>query len=181
MVGRPGYLGDRKDEFAAQWDAEYGAGNWWLAWEAPGGEAWQFDDVFWKVYVPGYVAHLLLHPEEARYLATNYAYAIDKDAVTREQAFDPHYLYNQPGRPNQFHNVALNIALEWYLGLSFCGERPIQVRGHGTEGERWNPGYIQAVRHDLIPPGYEQQGWWQRGTIEAVYQSTKVLCVRTGF
>jgi hypothetical protein len=132
---RPGYQGKRKDEDIARWNREYGEENWRIAWELSNGETLDYERVFYTMYVPGYVRHFLEHPEEAVYLTETYSYTYDKDIISRQQAFDPHALYNKPGRPNQFHNVALNIALEAFIGQTFRGSRPLQVR----EGKPGSP------------------------------------------
>lgn len=186
-VEHPGYAGKRKDDQIALWNQEYGEGNWRLVWELADGEVLDYEGVFWKVYVPGYVRYFLDHPDEALFLTANFSYAYDKEQIDRDAAFDPYALYDKPGHPNQFHNVALNIALEYFLGLPFKGTRPIQVREGkpGTpnhlqpEGYLWSPGRIATVRPELIPEGIE--GWWNKGTIEDLYQSAKVLQVRAKF
>lgn len=167
-----------------EWNMEYGEGNWRLTWELVGGEILDYEGIIWKIYVPGYVRHFLLNPKEAEFLTRNFSYAYDKEMITREEAFDIYALYNKTGRPNQFHNVALNIALEWYLGLPFMGDRPIQAREGkpGTspenqpEGYLWSPGRIMTVRPELIPD-YPLKGWWNSGSIEDLYQKAKVLQV----
>lgn len=185
-IEHPGYSGKKKDEQIARWNSEYGEGSWRLAWELANGEVLDYEGVIWKVYVPGYVKHFLLNPQEAEFLTQNYSYAYDKDMVSKEEAFDLYALYNKPGRPNQFHNVALNIALEWYLGMPFRGEKPIQVRegkpGIPIEeqpvGYLWSPGRIATVRPDLIPDYPLETVWWHPGTIEDLYQRAKVLQVK---
>ena len=183
IVERPSYLGKQRGAKEAEWNEKYGEGNWRYAWELANGEVLDYERVFWEIYVAGYVRYFLAHPEETIFLSENFSYAYDKEEINREEAFDPHALYNKPGHPNQFHNVALNIALECFLGLPFKGERPIQVRegkpgtetDHQPEGYLWSPGRIPAVRPELIPRDIE--GWWRRGSIEDLYQSAKVVQV----
>lgn len=184
-VLRPGYQGKAKDEQVATWNERYGKENWRMAWELRSGVLFSYDEMFYSIYVPGYVKYFLDHPDEAAELTDHFAYAIDKDMISRYEAFDHRALYDKPGRPNQFHNVALNIALEYYLGLPFQGSQPIQVRegkpgsdpSTWPKGWYWSPGRIDAVRQDLIPQT-DIKGWWQPGTIEDVYQTAKVLQVR---
>lgn len=183
-ICHPGYLGKNKDEQLLAWDKEYGIGNWRLVWETSNGEVMDFDAVFLQ-YVESYHQYFLQHPEEAAYLTENFSYAYDKELISKEAAFDPHFLFEKPGHPNQFHNVALNIALEIRENLPFKGEQPIQVREGkpGTDpvswplGWRWSPGRIPASRPDLIPEPVSH-GWWQTGSIEHLYQSTKVLQIK---
>ncbi len=187
-VEKPGYLGKTKDAKEAEWNAQYGEGNWRYAWELASGESLDFEQVFWQVYVAGYVAYFLSHRDEALFLVNNYAYAYDKELIPKDDAFDPYFLYNKAGHPNQFHNVALNIALEWFLGLPFLGEKPIQVREGkpGTpadkqpEGYLWSPGRIPAIRPDLIPPPVGDS-WYNNTSIEGFYQNAKVVQVKGNF
>lgn len=182
---RPGFQGKDRDRQFAEWNQIYGEGNWRIAWELADGQVLGFEEVFWQVYVAGYVRYFLAHPEEATYLTDNYSYAYDKDPVGKQAAFDPRALYERPGRPNQFHHVALNVALEWFLGMPFRGTKSLQVRQGKPEvpqsawpkGWRWSPGLIPTVRPDLIPET-EIAGWWQRGTIEALYQCAKIVQIK---
>lgn len=187
-VERPGYLGKRKDGKVREWNEKYGDDNWKLIWETALGEEMAYEDVFWKVYVPGYVKYFLEHPEEAEYLTKNFSYAYDKDLISRKDAFDPHALFEKPGFANQFHHVSLNIALEYFLGKKFKGVKPIQIRAGkpGTDlstwplGWKWHPGRIPAVMVDLIPDTNIEGKWpWEPGSIEDFYQKAKVLQVRS--
>ncbi|OGM11412.1 hypothetical protein A2Z22_00845 [Candidatus Woesebacteria bacterium RBG_16_34_12] len=181
----PGYSGKKKDEQIKEWDRKYGEGNWRIAWELRNGEVLDFNGVFWKVYVLGYIMYFIKNPDEARLLTENYSYAYDKDMISPKEAFDPQSLYNKQGRANQFHHVALNIALEWYLGMPFRGDRPIQVRegkpgapfDQWPEGFRWSPGRIPTVVPNLIPD-VNVEGWWESCSIEDLYQKSKVLQIR---
>jgi hypothetical protein len=181
----PGYLGKKKDEMYRLWNEKYGEGVWRLVNETAIGEIFSYEDIIWKMYVPGYAAHFLKYPNEAKFVTDNYAYGYDKDLVPKNQAFDIYALYNKEGIANQFHHVAFNVALEYYLGQKFKGIMPIQVREGkpGTldldqpEGFRWSPGRIMSVRPDLIPTP-TVDGWWSKGSIEDFYQSSKALQIK---
>jgi hypothetical protein len=183
-IGRPGYLGKNKDEQIAKWNSEYGEGNWRLAWQLASGVVLNYEQIF-RHYVESYGDYFEHHLDEALYLTSCFSYAYDKDLISKEEAFDPFFLYNKPGRPNQFHNVALNFALEYLHGLEFKGREPIQVcEGKpGTDpntwpaGWRWSPGRIPAVHPELIPKD-SLSSWWQPGSIEDLYQSAKILQIK---
>lgn len=182
-VGSYSYLGKNKDLQMALWDQEYGKGKWRLAWELVSGEVLNFDQIF-DYYVESYAKFFEDHLEDALFLTNNFSYAYDHDMITKEEAFDPYALYDRPGRPNQFHHVALNFALEYVHGLEFKGTLPIKVREgkSGTDpatwpaGWLWSPGRIPASHPELIPPRIGVF-WWQPGSIEDLYQSAKVLQV----
>lgn len=61
-IERPGYSGKKKDEQIQRWNSEYSEGNWRLVWQLANGEIMDYENIFWKVYVPGYVKHFLEHP-----------------------------------------------------------------------------------------------------------------------
>ncbi len=182
IVNRPGYQAKNRDTQTALCNEQYGQGNWRLAWILENGEILNFEKVFYCIYVPGYTKYFNEHFDETKWITDNFSYGYDKDPVTKPEAFDPYTLYSKPGRVNQFHHVALNIALEYYLGVSFKGQEPLQIREGkpGTDckcwpkGWYWSPGRIPTVRPDLIPQT-DIKGWWQEGTVEAVYQKAKTL------
>mgnify|MGYP001571612736 CR=1 len=183
-VGHPGYLGKNKDERFATWDKEYGVDKWQIAWQLANGEVLNFDQIF-QHYVGGYTLYFENHLDEALFLTDNFSYGYDKDPITKEEAFNPRALVNVPGRPNQFHHVALNFALEFYLGLEFKGKEPIQIREGKSNtdpatwpaGWAWGPGRIPATHPELIP-AIGQPLWWQPGSIEDLYQSAKILQIK---
>lgn len=178
------YLGKSKDEQYAIWDKEYGKDNWQIAWQLATGEVLGFDQIF-QHYVDGYILYFNNHLSEAQFLTDNYSYGYDKDPITKEEAFNPYALVNVLGRPNQFHHAALNIALEFYLNLEFKGQEPIQVREGKPNtdpatwpvGWRWSPSRIPATHPELIPLT-NISSWWQKGSIEDLYQSAKILQIR---
>lgn len=186
IVERPGYLGKRKDFQEAIWNEKYGQGNWRLGWELADQQMMDYEDIFWKVYVAGYTKYFQENTIDARWLTEEFAYGYDKDLISKKEAFDPYALYEKLGFANQFHHVALNIALEWFLGEKFQGKEPIQIREGkpGTDDSTWplgwrfSPGRIPAVRQDLIPTN-NIQGWWGKGSIEEQYQISKVLLIAT--
>lgn len=184
-VERPGYFGKKREEFEERWNKEYGEGNWRLVWETPQGKVLDYDGII-EVYIEGYAEYFRSHRGEAEYVTSNFSYAYDKEMVTREEAFDPYVRYNKPGHVNQFHNVAMNIALEKVLGLTFKGEVPLKVRAAkpGTPfeewplGWKWQPGLIPAPNPEEIFDMDFTDQWWTKGTIEDFYQCNKALQIR---
>ncbi len=181
----PGYLGSSKDVYSGCWDRDYGRSNWRIVWELSNREILNFEQIF-QHYVESYSKFFENNPVDALFLTNNFAYAYDKDKITKKEAFNQFALYNQPGRANQFHHVALNFALELYLGLEFKGLEPIQVREGkpGTDsntwpaGWHWSPGRIPSAHPELIPLRVGGAKWWQAGSIEDLYQSAKILQIK---
>lgn len=181
-VERPGYFGKKRAEFEERWNKEYGEGNWQIVLETPQGKILSFDGLM-EVYIEGYAEYFRKHPEEVRYVTENFSYCYDKEMVTKEEAFDPYARFEKPGHVNQFHNVAMNIALEKVLGMPFKGKEPLKVRAAkpGTSesewpaGWKWQPGLIPCVHpEEIFDMNFEGQ-WWEKGSIEDFYQCNKAL------
>ena len=187
-VERPGYLGSHKEEFEKKWDELYGFNNigdknWRVSWETRDGKELSFERIF-SEYVSGYSQHFRKNPEVLNYLIENSCFTYDIDpSITREQAFDPKALVGIPGIPNQFHHVAINIAIEEELGLQFKGEAPIQVRGlkKTVPLEEWSiiallqPGFIKCLHSNLIRIPDKLIWWINPDSIEGLYQYCKVV------
>lgn len=182
----PGRMGKNRDRYYSEWDEEFGKGNWRIAWEMQEGEILDFDQIF-EEYVQAYVKYFQEHPDEATYICNNYQYAYDRDQIGVRDAFDRYALLDRPGIQNQFHHVAMNIALTDRLRYSFQGEKPIKVRAGRSdqppekwpEGHRWQPGNIQVTNPGMIRRDYEITDPWINGdSIEALYQANKILQVK---
>jgi hypothetical protein len=106
--------------------------------------------------------------------------------VSKEEAFDPYALYNRPGAMNQFHNVAMNIALEKVLDMPFRGEVPLKVQAGKRDvpknlwplGWSWHPGLIPCAHPEEIFDMNCDGKWWRKGSIEDFYQSNKALQIQ---
>lgn len=180
-----GQFGKKRDEMFKSWDAQYGEDNWKIGWQLANGTLLDFNHMF-CLFIASYIQYFREHPEEARVITTNYAYAYDDDPITYEEAFDVTHLLDKPGIKNQFHHVAMNRALVNFLGLTFIGSEPLQVRmgKSGTlratwpKGYRWSPGRIPAVVPQKLFPDEELTGWWDNSSIEDLYQKSKVLVIK---
>lgn len=183
---RPGYLGKQRDEKYKFWDLpeNYGKGNWRIINRASNGEVFNYEDIIYRIYIPGYEQYFKLHPEEASEIADRYSFGYDKDLISLSQAFDIYALYNVPNRVNQFHHVAFNMAL-LNLGYFFKGSESVQVRegkpgiqdSEQPNGFLWSPGRIECTVSHLIPEP-RIKGWWNPNSIEDFYQSTKILQIK---
>lgn len=174
---RPGYLGKKKDGMYKFWDEKYGEGNWRIANQASNREIFTYEDIIFRVYVPGYELYFKNHTDEAQYIVENYSYGYDKDFIDKPKAFDIYALYEKKGFVNQFHHVAFNVALTRGLGYDFRGARPLQVREE-KEGFLWSPGRIPCTIPQMITSPHIE-GWWGYDSVEDFYQSTKVLQVKS--
>jgi hypothetical protein len=184
-VEHPGQFGKNRAEMENKWNDMYGEGNWRIIMETAQGKRLDFDDIM-CVFIEGYTAYFIEHSEEARLVTDNYSYTYDKDEITRAEAFDPWHLYEKPGITNQFHHVAMNMALEGVLGIAFRGDKPLKVRlgkpsvpvEEWPSGWKWSPTFIPCVHPEEISDVTFSDQWWKNGSIEDFYQKSKALQVR---
>jgi adenine/guanine phosphoribosyltransferase-like PRPP-binding protein len=188
-VVRPGRFGNNRDKFFQAWNDEYGANNWRLAWELTDGRVLNWDEIF-EQFIIAYTDYFQKHPDEAQFICDTYSYTYDRDETSYDSAFNRYALLDMPGVPNQFHHVAMNIALVEKLGYSFRGHEAIKVRAgrpglpesEWPKGYRWQPGVIPYPYPELIiTQNLGSDNWILPDSIEALYQSTKVLQIKTTF
>lgn len=107
----------------AWWDKNYGKENWRLVWQLPNKELLDFDQLF-SLFVDSYAKYFEDNPVDALFLTNHFSYVYAYDHIFKEEAFDPHALYDQKGKADQFYHVAINWALTKVLGLEFKGPQP---------------------------------------------------------
>lgn len=173
-VERPGYFGRHRDDRYAGYDARYGSGNWRLVWRigqrlGPVAEAVM-------LYEDAYVAWLQLHPAELDELVAVAAEVYDDAPSNVASGLD--YRQQETSRTH-LQDIAIRRSLV-RLGRQFAGERLIRIRdAHGDHplSLRLSPGMISFHRPDLIVRP-ELAGWWRPSSVEAFYQSNKLLQTR---
>lgn len=195
---RPGYLGKKRDDFKAKMDREYGVGNWRLAWETNCfGTHYYFtiertllmyEDAYFaficceKVPIKNFkdeitVVRLALdtssQPPLAREIA-QYAECYDNDVTNVESGLDYQY---QEAKSNHYQDVSVRRVLA-RVGLWFTGRKKelLHIR-HDSEqelGQKLSPGRVPFHMPYLVKQP-ELNGWWNPHTVEAWYQSSKVL------
>lgn len=174
-VARPGYLGKKRDEVRARWDAEYGEGRWRLAYSWTG---LVIDRALaLQIYEDGYYEFFRRDPDAAGWL-TSVASDVYDTAPSNAGQLD----YERQETPNNHvHDVAIRRSL-LRLGRRFRGDHLVHVRWEGTEGFFLNPGVVpfhlpDAIEQQPIEDHGGKGQWWGRGTIEDFYQRNKVLQV----
>lgn len=171
-VDRPGYVGRRQRSAMQKLDAEYGAENWRIVY-AYDGKIITRDEAL-LLYAAAYVEFLRQRLDVLDWLVKMACdvYDIQPDDVQAGTDF------SQQRRDGQhhLHDIALRIALQT-LGRRFEGNELIQVRGKGTKGHGLSPGRVPFHRPEAIMQP-ELEGWWAAGTVEAFWQSNKLLQVR---
>ena len=174
-IRRPAQFGKKRDAIFKLFDDRYGKGNWRLVWQI--GEATVdflgacavYEDAYFYFFErnPGMLAKLI-----------DVACDVYDDAETNVQSrFD--YL-KQETSSTHLQDIAIRRSLI-RMGLWFRGKELIQVRmkSQHPRGAVLSPGVVTFHRPDWIRQP-ELTGWWQPGSIEAFYQSNKLLQVKAG-
>jgi hypothetical protein len=177
IVGRPGYMGDARDRLHAEWDQQYGAGNWRLAWEF--GDTILEKSMAIQVYEDAYYQHLDSGNGDLEWLRDTASDVYDTDPSNVNSGFD----YSIQETPNNhIHDIAIRRALT-RLSWVFEGDHLVHVRWKDSEGYRLNPGIVRFHEDGLISKEFKENVsgkniWWERFTIEDFYQRNKVLQIK---
>ncbi|HOX56648.1 MAG TPA: adenylyltransferase/cytidyltransferase family protein [Candidatus Paceibacterota bacterium] len=171
IVGRPGYIGQRRQSTAAELDRRYGVGRWRIAYD------WQAEIITREQalehYTRAYEIWLQNNSDLLDWLVRTASDIYDISPEDVQSNTD----YNiQTGSAVHLQDIAVRIAVS-RLGRKFEGDRLVQIRGRQSEGSALSPGVVPFHQPELITQP-ELKGWWQPGTVESFWQSNKVLQVR---
>lgn len=174
-IDRPGYFGRHRGERYALYDSQFGTGNWRLAWQL--GEALGDVQVAAMLYEDAYMAFLSDNPTVLAELVRDAANVYDDAPTNVASHLD--YAAQETNRTH-LQDIAIRRCLV-RLGCWFAGDQLIQIRdslGEHRLSLTLSPGRVPFHRPELILQP-ELTGWWQPGSVEAFYQSNKLLQVRT--
>jgi hypothetical protein len=170
-VERPGYLGKRRDEKYLEWNDKYGHGSWRLVWQ------WgdQFLDFLGAcmIYEDAYFNFLELHPEVLNRLVTEAREVYDDDPSDLGSRFS--YLI-QATKRTHIQDIAIRRCVV-RLGTWFRGRELIRIRqeqGNHQLSMILSPGRVPFHIPAMIV-SLQLTGWWNPDTVEAWYQSNKIL------
>jgi len=168
---RPSYLGKKRDQKYAEWNALYGAGNWRICWKI--GE--NFVDFLGvcALYEDGYFEFLRENPEFLYELIGETSDVYDDSPSNVNSYLD--YIVQETERTH-IQDIAIRRSLV-RMGLWFKGNQLIQIR-HSQGTHRLSmilsPGKVPFHKPNLIVEP-ELTGWWDKGSVESFYQSNKFL------
>ena len=168
---RPGYLGKKRNEKYAQWDAEYGKGNWRFVFFF--GQAMLDFLGVCAIYEDAYYQFLDKKSKILEQLILEASDVWDDEESNVHSGFD--YLKQETGRTH-IQDIAIRRVVA-RMGLCFKGEEPIRIRdkdGPHPLSLILSPGQVPFHRPDKIILN-QLEGWWQPGSVESFYQSNKFL------
>lgn len=179
-IERPGYFGRRRDQKHAQYDVQYGAGNWRIVWVVPGygadgsDIAFSFEQACKLFYEESYIRYLEQRPDDIDFICeftecidnapTNVHSGLD---YTAQEAFSTH-----------IQDIAVRNVLA-HLGRSFTGKRPelLVIRSADSNGYKFGPGNVPFYQPKMITRPSLHPAWANRDSVEDFWQSNKWLQV----
>lgn len=171
---RPGFLGTRRNLQYDEWNRKHGFGNWRLVWEVNGNVYdWLGACV---LYEDAYFEFMKGHPEIVDRLVREAREVYDDEPTNVNSGLD--YTKQETIRTH-IQDITIRRCLV-RLGKWFRGTEPIRIRhskGDHPLSMILSPGCVPFHRPEWIWKP-ELTGWWNPGTVEAFYQSNKVLQVR---
>jgi hypothetical protein len=171
---RPGYFGSRRGDKYAEYDREYGEGNWKIAWDVNGLD-YDAESIV-LLYEDSYSLFLSAHPQIADQLVSEASEVFDDAESNIESGLQ--YSFQETNRTH-LQDIAIRRSL-CRRGQWFQGSKPIQIRdslGEHPLSMVLSPGRVPFHRPEWIV-GPELEGWWRPGSVESFYQSNKILKVR---
>lgn len=179
-VERPGYFGKRRDLRHAQYDAEYGRGNWRLAWIVPGYPAGAPDLVYTFAqacklfYEESYFQHFKQRPDDVAF-ACEFTECMDNAPTNVHSGLD--YMA-QEASSTHIQDIALRNVLT-KLGREFTGKRTelLVIRSADSNGYRFGPGNVPLYKPEIIKRPSLCPWWANAGSVEDFWQSNKWLQV----
>lgn len=167
---RPGYFGKHKAEKFRQYNNQFGRGNWRMIWW------WGSLRLDWlmavQIYEDAYYHYLLDNHELVVDLVNTASDVYDNNVSNIKAGLD----YTHQETPaTHLQDISVRRCLirlsEW-----FQGDTLIQIRHNSNNsiGQKLSPGNVPFHLPDMIkqPP---LEGWWEANTVEAFYQSNKII------
>ncbi|MFC1728173.1 hypothetical protein ACFLZ7_01765 [Nanoarchaeota archaeon] len=174
--GRPGPLGDRRDQRSFEWDQKYGMGNWRLVWKWADDQSEKYlsFERACKEFEGAYSADFSSNPEKWKELAREAREVYDIEERDIDSGLD--YMV-QKGRANHIQDIAIRNVLK-KNGLQFTGDKLAQVRGARTKwGSLFSPTRIMFHKpHQIKMP--HLINYCHPQSTEAFWQNNKYLQVR---
>ena len=175
-IGCPGYLGKHRDEKFAEWDTTYGAEKWRLVWVIGADELVGGKTIAYALYEDAYFQFLSTNQDVLDELISEAANVYDDQPSNILSGFD--YFVQETDRTH-LQDIAIRRSLV-RMWLWFHGNRLIRIRqekGDHRLSLILSPGRVPFHRPELIVQPEIDGKWWNLGSVEAFYQSNRVLQV----
>ncbi len=171
ILGRLGYAGRKKTLRRTELENKFGKDNWIIAHLVDGKLLSREEALVY--FEEGYFQFFKKNPELLDWLILTAQDIYDTDPSNIDSKFD----YSiQETEAAHLNDIAIRRVIK-RLGKEFQGSKLLQVHGENSEGFVFTTGQVPFHKLDLI---YSPQikGWWSKNSIEAFWQSNKVLAVK---
>ena len=174
-VLRVTYLGGKREQFVARMDKLFGDGNWTIGY-ITGDKKLSRDEAL-SLYERSYVEFFKSNPEYTKRLLQEARDVYDTNPSNVESGFDWH---KQEDSNSHLRDIAVRRAVR-ALGLSFQGDKLLQIRGVDSDLPELNPGRIPFIAPELIDQEREfVAAWVNPGSVEDFWQNNKFVFVNEG-
>ncbi len=171
ILGRPGHAGRKKALRRTELENKFGKGNWKIV-HLIDGKLLSQDEAL-DYLEEGYNQFFKKNTELLDWLILTAQDIYDTAPSNIDSKFD----YSiQETETAHLNDIAIRRVIK-RLGKEFQGSKLLQIHGEDSEGFVLTTGQVPFHKLDLI---YSPQikGWWNKNSIEAFWQSNKVLVVR---
>ncbi len=171
ILGRPGFAGRKKALRRAELENKFGKDNWKIA-HLVDGKLLSRDEAL-VYFEESYYQFFIKNPELLDWLILTAQDIYDTNPSNIDSKFD--YSIQETDTVH-LNDIAIRRVIK-KLGKEFQGSKLLQIHGEDSEGFVLTTGQIPFHKLDLI---YSPQikGWWGKNSIEAFWQSNKVLVVK---
>lgn len=172
-VARVGYLGGKREQFVQRMNKLYGEGNWTIGYMAEG-KALDREQAL-ELYQKSYEAFFRANPEYTQRMLREARDVYDTNVSNVASGLNWHA---QEDSRSHLQDIAVRRAVK-ELGLSFHGDKLLQIRGLDSDLPELNPGRVPFISQELIltPPEFIAD-WLQKGSVEDFWQNNKFLFVK---
>jgi peptidyl-tRNA hydrolase len=171
VIGRPGYAGEKKKIRRKELQRKFGKDNWQIAHLINDRLLSRTEALVH--FEESYVSYFKENPEIFDWLILTAKDIYDNDESNVNSGLD--YTIQEQNSVH-LHDIAIRRAIN-RLGRKFQGNRLIEIRGQDSEGYLLTTGLVPFYKPELILKP-QLKGWWEKDSIEAYWQSNKVIAVR---
>lgn len=174
VAGRASYLGGKRAEAVSNLDERFGPGNWTIGYILDGKVISR--DQALQLYEQSYETFLRNNPAIRERLIREARDIYDTAPSNVESGLDYH---KQEDSRSHLQDIAIRRALK-NMGLSFQGDKLMQVRDVGSDFPELSPGKVPFVLPATSIPRSRiyTADWVQSGSVEDFWQNNKYIFAR---
>ena len=175
----PGYMGKQRKQVLEKLNSWFGREQWQFMYHLPNGSLISYEAGI-ELYQEAYKEYFDKNPQIINDLIENYrnVYDVSPAHVTGNEKDYDYDLYS--GNQAHIQDVAIRRIIR-DKGLTFKGNKLLQIRGKKTQGYYLNPGVVPFHKPELINRKISDKiyrKWWNKNSVEDFYQSNRVVVLK---